>query len=188
MEEVFTDVPEDTPEVSEPEPETSAEPVQSEQDSVEHPNDTDSDPSVSSDKDSSEGMETLPDTESTVSPEPQQTLGSDSQDSEPIEPVVSPESVQKDTSANPDKVSSVFSDKNSSDEEELLPDAGSEKSIDYTALLKEQNDYLKSLVSETQQCRQELSNIQNAMPGMMCILGLILGLLLLQILASYLRP
>lgn len=60
--------------------------------------------------------------------------------------------------------------------------------IDYTDILTKQNENLETLILEQQKTNQELTNIQNAMPGVMCMLGVVIGLLLLQIFASYIRP
>lgn len=131
--------------------------------------------------------------EPTVSPVPQESSDSDIQDSGQADPAVSTGSVQAeqdplDQQADTGSDTSVSSDKDFSEGVETLQDSATVGTVDYTDLLKEQNEHLQSLISETRQCRQELENIQNAMPGMMCALGLVIGLLLLQILASYLRP
>lgn len=60
--------------------------------------------------------------------------------------------------------------------------------IDYTDLLKEVNTNLEMLIQEEKAAVRELSNIRSAMPAMMCMLGVIIGILLLKILASYIRP
>lgn len=72
---------------------------------------------------------------------------------------------------------------------EEVPDAGT---VDYTALLEQliqQNEkQMETLVRENKKLEQDMKNIQNAMPAMMCMLGVIIGVLLLHILASYIRP
>mgnify|MGYP000048984004 CR=1 FL=1 len=75
---------------------------------------------------------------------------------------------------------------------EEVPDAGT---VDYTALLEQliqqnekQQELMETLVKENKKLEQDMKNIQNAMPSMMCILGVIIGVLLLHILASYIRP
>ena len=67
--------------------------------------------------------------------------------------------------------------------------------LDYTALLeqliqqnKKQQELMETLVKENKKLEQDIKNIQNAMPAMMCMLGVIIGVLLLHILASYIRP
>lgn len=75
---------------------------------------------------------------------------------------------------------------------EEVPDAGT---VDYTALLEQliqqnekQQELMETLVRENKKLEQDIKNIQNAMPAMMCMLGVIIGVLLLHILASYIRP
>ena len=75
---------------------------------------------------------------------------------------------------------------------EEVPDAGT---VDYTALLEQliqqnekQQELMETLVRENKKLEQDMKNIQNAMPAMMCMLGVIIGVLLLHILASYIRP
>ena len=67
--------------------------------------------------------------------------------------------------------------------------------VDYTALLEQliqqnekQQELMETLVRENKKLEQDMKNIQNAMPSMMCMLGVIIGVLLLHILASYIRP
>lgn len=64
-----------------------------------------------------------------------------------------------------------------------------------TALLEQliqqnekQQELMETLVRENKKLGQDMKNIQNAMPSMMCMLGVIIGVLLLHILASYIRP
>ncbi|MDD7218886.1 MAG: hypothetical protein PUI16_02675 [Clostridia bacterium] len=71
---------------------------------------------------------------------------------------------------------------------EEVPASDSVTVIDYTDILTKQNENLETLILEQQKTNQELTNIQNAMPGVMCMLGVVIGLLLLQIFASYIRP
>ena len=75
---------------------------------------------------------------------------------------------------------------------EEVPNAGT---VDYTALLeqliqqnKKQQELMETLVKENKKLEQDIKNIQNVMPAMMCMLGVIIGVLLLHILASYIRP
>ncbi|MDO4276340.1 MAG: hypothetical protein Q4D16_21945 [Eubacteriales bacterium] len=61
---------------------------------------------------------------------------------------------------------------------------------DYSDLLAEvqnQSEYLETISADIQICNQQVSNIQNAMPVMVVCLGIITGILLLQILSSYIR-
>lgn len=75
---------------------------------------------------------------------------------------------------------------------EEVPDAGT---VDYTALLEQliqqnekQQELMETLVRENKKLEQDIKNIQNAMPAMMCMLGVIIGVLLLHIFAFYIRP
>lgn len=53
---------------------------------------------------------------------------------------------------------------------------------------EKQNESLQALIKEDKKLDQDMKSVQNAMPAVMCMLGVIIGLLLLQILASYIRP
>lgn len=53
---------------------------------------------------------------------------------------------------------------------------------------EKQNELLETLIQEDQKIDQELKNIQNAMPAVLCMLGVIIGVLLMHIFASYVRP
>ena len=53
---------------------------------------------------------------------------------------------------------------------------------------EKQQELMETLVRENKKLEQDMKNIQNAMPAMMCMLGVIIGVLLLHILASYIRP
>lgn len=75
---------------------------------------------------------------------------------------------------------------------EEVPNTGT---VDYTVLLEQliqqnekQQELMETLVRENKKLEQDMKNIQNAMPAMMCMLGVIIGVLLLHILASYIRP
>lgn len=88
----------------------------------------------------------------------------------------------------------------SSDPAGQEPDQGVETvqasdTVDYETYLdqviqqnEKQNELLEALVKEDQKLDQDMKNIQNAMPAVMCMLGVIIGVLLLHILASYIRP
>ena len=54
--------------------------------------------------------------------------------------------------------------------------------------VEEVQELMETLVRENKKLEQDMKNIQNAMPSMMCMLGVIIGVLLLHILASYIRP
>lgn len=67
--------------------------------------------------------------------------------------------------------------------------------VDYETYLEQliqqnekQNELLQTLIKEDTKLDQDMKSVQNAMPAVMCMLGVIIGLLLLQILASYIRP
>ena len=67
--------------------------------------------------------------------------------------------------------------------------------VDYETYLEQliqqnekQNKSLQTLIKEEKKLDQDVRTLQNAMPAVMCMLGVIIGLLLLQILASYIRP
>ena len=44
------------------------------------------------------------------------------------------------------------------------------------------------IILKDEQIEQDMRNVQNAMPAVMCLLGVIVGVLLVHILASYIRP
>lgn len=78
---------------------------------------------------------------------------------------------------------------------EEVPDADPVNQIDYTeliskqnTLLEKQNKYLQQIVVKDKQIEKEMKNVQNAMPAVMCMLGVVIGVLLVHILASYIRP
>ena len=78
---------------------------------------------------------------------------------------------------------------------EEVPDADPVNQVDYTELLTKQNELLESqqellmqIVLKDEQIEQDMRNVQNAMPAVMCLLGVIVGVLLVHILASYIRP
>lgn len=78
---------------------------------------------------------------------------------------------------------------------EEVPDADPVNQVDYTDLLTKQNELLESqqellmqIVLKDEQIEHEMKNIQNAMPAVMCMLGVVIGVLLVHILASYIRP
>ena len=89
---------------------------------------------------------------------------------------------------------------NSFDPAEQEPDQGVEEvqdtdTVNYETYLEQliqqnekQNELLQTLIKEDQKLDQDMKNIQNAMPAVMCMLGVIIGVLLLHILASYIRP
>lgn len=60
--------------------------------------------------------------------------------------------------------------------------------IDYTDILAETNEKMDRLILEIQKTEQLAGSLQNAMPALLCMSGIIIGVLLLHILASYLRP
>lgn len=108
-----------------------------------------------------------------------------------------PEPTEIPVLAAPDFVSDEQQEQNSSpDLQPELPDleAGNQAEtvlatdqIDYTELLQKHNEILDSLLLEVRETNARLSGIANAMPVLMCMLGFIIGVLLIQILASYLR-
>lgn len=53
---------------------------------------------------------------------------------------------------------------------------------------EKQNELLETLIQEDKKLDQQLKNIQNAMPAILCMLGVIVGILLMHIFASYMRP
>ena len=78
---------------------------------------------------------------------------------------------------------------------EEVPDADPVNQVDYTELLTKQNELLESqqellmqIVLKDEQIEHEMKNVQNAMPAVMCMLGVVIGVLLVHILASYIRP
>ena len=93
-----------------------------------------------------------------------------------------------DTAGDP----SAVSGKEVSEGVEEVPAADT---VDYETYLEQliqqnekQNELLQTLIKEDKQLDQDMKSVQNAMPAVMCMLGVIIGLLLLQILASYIRP
>ena len=44
------------------------------------------------------------------------------------------------------------------------------------------------IVLKDEQIEHDMKNVQNAMPAVMCMLGVVIGVLLVHILASYIRP
>lgn len=93
-----------------------------------------------------------------------------------------------DTAGDP----SAVSGKEVSEGVEEVPAADT---VDYETYLKQliqqnekQNELLQTLIKEDTKLDQDMKSVQNAMPAVMCMLGVIIGLLLLQILASYVRP
>ncbi|RHO85431.1 hypothetical protein DW049_14070 [Ruminococcus sp. AF41-9] len=75
-----------------------------------------------------------------------------------------------------------------SDGVEEVPAADTVEQIDYTDLLTRQNELLEMIILKDEKLDQDMRTVQNAMPAVMCMMGVIVGLLLLQILASYIRP
>lgn len=71
---------------------------------------------------------------------------------------------------------------------ETVPASDTIAQIDYTELLTRQNELLETLILKDEKLDQDIRTVQNAMPAVMCMLGVIVGLLLLQVLASYIRP
>ena len=78
---------------------------------------------------------------------------------------------------------------------EEVPDADPVNQVDYTDLLTKQNELLESqqellmqIVLKDEQIEHDMKNVQNAMPAVMCMLGVVIGVLLVHILASYIRP
>lgn len=74
-----------------------------------------------------------------------------------------------------------------SDGVEEVPAADTVEQIDYTDLLTRQNELLEMIILKDEKLDQDMRTVQNAMPAVMCMMGVIVGLLLLQILASYIR-
>ena len=75
-----------------------------------------------------------------------------------------------------------------SDGVEEVPAADTVEQIDYTDLLTRQNELLEMIILKDEKLDQDMRTVQNAMSAVMCMMGVIVGLLLLQILASYIRP
>ena len=90
---------------------------------------------------------------------------------------------QVDNSGN----SSVSTDEETSEGMEEIPIVDTVEQIDYTDLLKQQNQYLESVVMETKEVSQQLETLNHATPIMVCMLGFVAGVLLVQIFSSYLR-
>lgn len=95
---------------------------------------------------------------------------------------------QTDTAGDP----STVSGKEVSEGVEEVPAADT---VNYETYLEQliqqnekQNESLQALIKEDKKLDQDVKSVQNAMPAVMCMLGVIIGLLLLQILASYIRP
>ena len=70
---------------------------------------------------------------------------------------------------------------------ETISSFGTVEQIDYTELLQQQNMYLSSLVAETRETNERLSDLNHAMPIVSCMFGFVVGVLLVQIFSSYLR-
>lgn len=70
---------------------------------------------------------------------------------------------------------------------ETVPGSDPIEQIDYTELLKQQNQQLESLVMETKEMNQQLTNLNHSTPIMVCMLGFVAGVLLVQIFSSYFR-
>ena len=70
---------------------------------------------------------------------------------------------------------------------ETVPASDTLEQIDYTELLQLQNQHLESLVMETKEMNERLTDFNHAMPVMVCMLGFVAGVLLVQIFSSYLR-
>ena len=70
---------------------------------------------------------------------------------------------------------------------ETVPASDTVEQIDYTELLQLQNQHLESLVMETKEMNERLTDFNHAMPVMVCMLGFVAGVLLVQIFSSYLR-
>lgn len=70
---------------------------------------------------------------------------------------------------------------------ETVPASDTVEQIDYTELLQLQNQHLESLVMETKEMNERLADFNHAMPVMVCMLGFVAGVLLVQIFSSYLR-
>lgn len=70
---------------------------------------------------------------------------------------------------------------------ETVPASDTVEQIDYMELLQLQNQHLESLVMETKEMNERLTDFNHAMPVMVCMLGFVAGVLLVQIFSSYLR-
>lgn len=119
--------------------------------------------------------DTVPETPFDSAPDPVQTPGPDPEILEPVPetaPVPSPAPGDGETSQGVEET------------------AGQDPvvQIDYTPLLNETNLKLDSLILEVRKTDSDLRNVQNAMPALLCMSGVIIGILLLHILVSYLRP
>ena len=71
---------------------------------------------------------------------------------------------------------------------EEVPDPDTVEQIDYTELLARQNELLEAIILQDEKLDQDMRTVQNAMPAVMCMMGVVIGVLLLHILASYIRP
>ena len=109
------------------------------------------------------------------------------QSEDPTVPVSSePDSLDQQADSSGD--SSVSTDEETSEGMEEVSTVDPVEQIDYTDLLKQQNQYLESLVMETRETNEHLTDIKHAMPVIVCMLGFVIGVILAQILASYIRP
>lgn len=114
-----------------------------------------------------------------------------------VVPTATPLPVQDQQDSMADKTDtagdlSAVSGKEVSEGVEEVPAADT---VDYETYLEQliqqnekQNELLQTLIKEDKKLDQDMKSVQNAMPAVMCMLGVIIGLLLLQILASYIRP
>ena len=114
-----------------------------------------------------------------------------------VAPTATPVPVQDQQNTVADQTNSAG---NPSDPAEQEPDQGVEEvqdadTVNYETYLEQliqqnekQNELLQALIKEDQKLDRDMKNIQNAMPAVMCMLGVIIGVLLLHILASYIRP
>lgn len=101
----------------------------------------------------------------------------------PVPDQQSPVADKADTSGDP----AADSGTEVSDGVEEVPAADTVEQIDYTDLLTRQNELLEMIILKDEKLDQDMRTVQNAMPAVMCMMGVIVGLLLLQILASYIR-
>lgn len=108
-------------------------------------------------------------------------------------PPEEPEPVQPEN-GSPDVPTALPGDSSASTGEEApagveeVPIADTITQIDYTDILSKQLEQIEFLVQETKAINQEMQTISHIFPVISCLLGIIIGILLLKILASYIRP
>ena len=109
--------------------------------------------------------------------------------------LTTPEAETEDTVADQTDTAGNFPDTAGQEPGQGVEEVPNTGTVDYTVLLEQliqqnekQQELMETLVRENKKLEQDMKNIRNAMPSMMCMLGVIIGVLLLHILASYIRP